>query len=178
MPPRAIILLLAALFCLTSNAVNDKPVTRAEACRVIDNRGSDPLCGLWRMGTDGATVAILPVNASRGRFDIFLIDSPDLSAIPGRLIGNAVSTGSAATYDAEFAGAGKFHNRRQRFIITLGDDGHLHFKPYKKGKKISLWRWLPYLYRFTITDIDTRPTNADGAVRVYPPVTNSEPIVL
>lgn len=178
MPTRAIILLLATLLCQTGFAANDKPVTQAEACRVIDNRGSDPLCGLWRMGTDGATVAILPVNASRGRFDIFLIDSPDLSAIPGRQIGSVVTTGSAATYDAEFVGAGKFRNKRQRFIITLGDDGHLSLRPYKKGKKISLWRWLPYLYRFTVSDIDTRPTNADGAVRVYPPAVNSEPVVL
>lgn len=178
MPQRAIILLLAALFCQTINADNEKPVTQAEACRVIDNHGTDPLCGLWRMGTDGATVAILPASASRGKFEIFLIDSPDLSAIPGRLIGNAATTGSAATYDAEFAGDGKFHNKRQRFIITLGDDGRLSLKPYKKGKKISLWKWLPYLYRFRISDINTRPTNADGAVRVYPPATYSEPVVL
>ncbi|MDE5567879.1 MAG: hypothetical protein K2J12_05500 [Muribaculaceae bacterium] len=155
-----------------------EPMTQRAAREIIDSRGADPLGGIWRMGPDGATIAILPVAASQGRFEIYLLDSPDMSVIPGGKIGSAVSTGVNGTYDAEFAGAGKLTAKRQRFIITLSADGNLNFRSYKKGKKISLGRWLPYLYRVSVSDYNTRPTSVDGAIRVYPRGNYSGPTLL
>lgn len=169
------------IFCLSlwaADVCGAEPMTVAQARQIIDSIGTDPLSGIWRMGPDGATVAILPVTASQGRFNIYLLDSPDMSVIPGGLIGSAASTGANGTYDAEFAGTGKFVSKRQRFIMTLSPDGTLGFKSYKKGKKISLWRWLPYLFRFSVSDYNTRPSAVDGAVRLYPSNGPTGPILL
>ena len=167
--------------CLLLTAIcsyGAEPMTRKKARETIDLRGADPLGGIWRMGAGGATIAILPAAATRGQFDIYLLDSPDMSVIPGKKIGSVTSTGSDGTYDAEFIGQGKLMSKRERFIMTLTSDGNLNFKSYKKGRKLSLWRWLPYLYRFSVSEYDTRPTTVDGAVRLYPPGNFSGPTML
>lgn len=171
-------LLFACLMLSAADIHGSSPMTQTAAREIIDSRGADPLGGIWRMGPDGATIAILPVAASQGHFEIYLLDSPDMSVIPGGKIGSAVSTGAGGTYDVEFDGAGKLTAKRQRFIITLSADGNLNFKSYKKGKKISLGRWLPYLYRVSVSDYNTRPTSVDGAIRVYPPGNYSGPTML
>lgn len=173
----------AALLCIclimsAADMAAADAMTQSAAREIIDSRGADPLGGIWRIGPGGAIIAILPVAASRGQFDIYLLDSPDMSVIPGGKIGSAVSTGANGTYDAEFSGAGKLISKRQRFIITLSPDGTLAFKSYKKGKKISLWRWLPYLFRFSVSEYDTRPASVDGAVRIYPQGAYSGPTLL
>ena len=161
-------LLIICLIAMAGNLRGAEPMTVARARHTVDSIGADPLGGIWRMGPDGATIAILPTPSSQGHFEIYLLDSPDMSVIPGQIIGSASATGSYGTYDAEFSGTGKLISKRQRFILTLSSDGSLGFKSYKKGKKISLWRWLPYLFRFSVSDYDTRPSAVDGAVRLYP----------
>ena len=108
-----VIAMMAASAALASSAM-----TRSEACAIIDNRGVNPLSGIWRIGGDGATVAILPVAASSTRFDIYLIDSPDMSVIPGNKIGSAVSTGETGTFDAEMISGQGFTEKRMRYIMT------------------------------------------------------------
>lgn len=155
-------------------------LTRHEAQEIIDNQGADPICGLWRIGGGGALIAILPETASTARFEIYLLDSPDMSVIPGNKIGSAVATGQPGHYDAELAQSQSILKKRQRYIFTLDRDGYLSFKPYKQGKKVSLWRLLPYLFRasVSVSDVDTRPTSVDGAIKVYPPTTSERPILL
>ena len=68
--------------------------------------------------------------------------------------------------------------KRQRYIFTLDRDGYLSFKSYKQGKKISLGRLLPYLFRVSVSDIDTRPSTVDGAVKIYPSTTSDKPVLL
>lgn len=161
-------LMLAIILMAMQTAVASTPMTRSEAVGIIDRRGANPVTGIWKIGGDGATVAILPVAASSGRFDIYLLDSPDMSVIPGDKIGSAVSTGETGVFDAEMISSQGLREKRQRFIMTLGTDGHLSFKSYKKGKKISLWRFIPYLFRVSVKSYDTRPESVDGAVRIYP----------
>lgn len=168
------------LTVLTVGSEAATPFDCASVCAEINRYGSDPLCGIWQMGGDGATFAVIPEQGSSSRFDIVLVDSPDMSVMPGRLIGCAVTTGKTGTYDCEFfkdKGKGLL-KRNKKFIIILGEDGRLTFNSYKQGKQISLWRWIPYLYRMTITDRDTRPSSADGAVRIYPEGYSSGPVVL
>lgn len=154
-------------------------ITRREACEIIDARGADPLCGIWRIGGDGALVAIIPATAATARFDIYLLDSPDLSIIPGEKIGSATATGQPGTYDAELSTSPQILlKKRLRYILTLDRDGYLAFKSYKQGKKISLGRLLPYLFRVTVTDVDTRPNSVDGAVKVYPASAPQGPVLL
>ena len=155
-------------------------LTRHQAREIIDNRGADPLCGIWRIGGDGALIAILPETASTARFEIYLLDSPDMSVIPGNKIGSATATGQPGIYDAELAQSQSLLKKRQRYIFTLDRDGYLSLKPYKQGKKVSLWRLLPYLFRasVSVSDINTRPASVDGAIKVYPPTTPERPILL
>ncbi len=154
------------------------PMTRQSAREIIDNKGADPISGIWRIGGDGATIAILPQQGSIARFDIFLLDSPDMSVIPGKMTGSAVTTGQLCTYDATLSDVTAGKSKRFRCIMTIGNDGHLTIKPYKQGKRISLRRWLPHLFRITVSDYDTRPSGVDGAVKIYPPTTPSEPVLL
>lgn len=174
---RIAVTVLAALTS-ASAVMATEPMTFASAREITDRRGVDPVTGIWRIGTDGATVAILPDAGTSGHFTVYLLDSPDYSVIPGSKIGSAVATGSPATYDAELIKKNRFADRRQRFIINLDGNGHLKFRSYTKGKQITLWRWLPYLFRMTVKDRNTRPESSDGAIRIYPENISPSPVLL
>ena len=168
----------AIVLTVTHTTVASDPMTRSEAIKIIDSRGADPVSGIWRFGNEGATVAILPAPASSTHFEIYLLDSPDMSVIPGDMIGSAVSTGETGIFDAEMFSRQLLREKRQRFIMTLGRDGHLGFKSYKKGRQISLLRFIPYLFRVSIKSYDTRPESVDGAVKIYPDNHPSSPTLL
>lgn len=150
----------------------------AAAKQIIDSRGADPLAGIWRIGGGGATVAFLPSGTSASDFDIVLLDSPDLSVIPGQTIGHAAATGRIGTYDASLARTQPGNKKTVRCIITLGKDGRLSFDYYKQGYTVRLWRLIPYLFRFSVNRQDTRPSSVDGAVRIYPPTGQGDPVML
>ncbi len=42
-------------------------------------------------------------------------------------------------------------------------------RSYRKGKTVNLLRWLPYLFRISVSEVDTRPSGIDGATRIAPP---------
>ncbi len=166
---RAARCLLAAIAISASLTLSGaEPVSRRQAREIIDSRGTDPLTGIWKIGGDGATIAFLPRVGSTSTFDIVLLDSPDLSILPGGIIGEAVSTGRLATYDATMNVSPGTTGRKTKSILTIDKDGRLNIKPYKQGKTIKLWRWLPYLFRISVTDNNTRPDGVDGAVKIYP----------
>lgn len=147
------------------------------AKNIIDSRGSDPLSGIWRIG-GGATVAFLPVENDCSAFDIIILDSNDMSVIPGTSIGHARATGKIGVYDAELSHTRPGAPKKVRCIVTLGKDGRLAFDYYKQGYTVRLWRLIPYLFRFSVNRQDTRPNTADGAVRLYPPTGQEGPVML
>lgn len=161
-------LIALVLFSASLSLGGAEPISRNEARRIIDDRGADPLTGIWQIGGNGATIAILPRVASTTTFDIVLIDSPDMSILPGVIIGEAVTTGRMATYDAVMKSSPGFNNRKVKAIFTIDKDFRLNIRPYKQGKSIRLWRWLPYLFRMSVTEHDTRPDVVDGAIKIYP----------
>lgn len=173
-----ILWVLILLLFSASNAAAHTRMSWQEACEIIDSRGADPLIGIWRIGPDGAIIAIIPTYAASGQFDIYLLDSPDMSVIPGERIGSASATRQLATYDAVLANLGKLLQKNQRFIITIERDGSLAFKSYKKGKRLSLWRLAPYLFRYSVSEQNTRPSSVDGAVRLYPSNGPAGPTIL
>lgn len=172
--------ILAAAMTLTSllTGAAGEPVSIGAARQIIDSRGADPLAGIWRIGGDGATVAFLPTGPSKPDFDIVILDSPDMSVIPGQTIGHATATGKTGTYDANFVRSQPAGKKTVRCIITLGKDGRLSFDYYKQGYSVRLWRLLPYLFRFSVNRQDTRPASVDGAVRLYPPTGQGGPVML
>ncbi len=170
----ATVVAVAALQCDAADTLTDIE----SAKQIIDSRGSDPLAGIWRIGGGGATVAFLPVAAGESEFDIVILDSPDMSVIPGQKIGHAVSTGKIGVYDATMAQKSTVGRKTVRCIITLGKDGRLSFAYYKQGYDVKLWRLLPYLFRVSVNRHDTRPSTVDGAVRLYPSTGQGGPVML
>lgn len=176
MTKAGLIFLAAAL--MSAGLSESRNLTRQQACEIIDNTGHDVVCGLWKIGGDGATIAVLPQQGKMSTFDIVLIESPDMSVIPGEVIGELSSTGRPGVYDSSFYGKKGPVNHVVRYIMTIDKSGRMELTNYKKGKKVALWRWLPYLFRFSVTDRNTRPSGVDGAVKVYPPTTTSSMLVL
>ncbi len=176
--PTVILLLASVLTCSNMPADASQPVGFTSAREIIDSRGSDPLAGIWQLGADGATIAVLPTSPSASDFDIVILDSHDMSVIPGQSIGHARSTGKAGIYDASFVRSNILGKKTVRCIITLGKDGRLSFDYYKQGYNVKLRRLLPYLFRFSVNRQDTRPTSVDGAVRLYPPTGQGGPLML
>lgn len=178
-PMRLAIACIIGLTASVAVAQDAGSMTFAEARRVIDSGSPDPLSGIWRIGTSDAVIALLPSTHDPHAFDIWLLDSPDMSVIPGCKIGSATPTGATATYDAVISSDGntrpathtisRLFKRPQHLVMAIGHDGRMTLKTYKKGKKIALWRLIPYLFRVSISDTDSRPSDIDGATRIYPP---------
>ncbi len=168
--------ILAAVCAVAATAGRS---TLARVCAMVDDGGGDPLEGVWRIAGDGAVFAVLPGEGG-DTFRLVIVDSPDMSVLPMTEFGTARRTAVAGRYDARLSAsltsvAPVRHDRS--LVISLSDDGRLIFEPYKKGLKLNLWRVLPYMFRFSVAAQDTRPSDIDGAVRLYPAGDAVKPLV-
>lgn len=134
-----------------------------------------PLEGIWELTADGAIVAIerepSPMRKSTATYRITALSMPDRSVAPGTLMGRAASTADARKFDTTLYTKvidGKLQSPAN-FIITLSDDGRLSLSHYRHGLRFSLWRMVPYMFRYSVRAIDERPKGTDGMVRLYPP---------
>lgn len=161
-------------------------ISLADIRERIDSNGTDPICGIWQLGeaselTDGAvTFAVVRAHGSASGFDIILVDSPDMSALPGTNLGSARSTGRPGIYDADLSGTNTIGGKKsvKRCIMNIDAEGKMSIRPYKQGHKFRFWRWLPYMLRMTMTKEDTRPREVDGASRIYPSGAIAAPMTL
>lgn len=153
--------------------------------RKISMTARSAIEGVWQVGGEGG--AIVNISSATGRpgiYDVTLLDSPDMAVKTGCIVGEIEQTGLADTWQARFLKSGAVgapikKSSTRDFIIRMTEDGHLRFSGFKKNKSISLWRWIPYLFRVTVIENDTRPGDVDGAVRLYPrPARPSGRIVL
>lgn len=137
----------------------------------IDSSYGEPAAGVWSLtASPDALLAFCPSNAVEGRLDIWLIDSPDFNVEPCTLIGHAVAGTKPGSYDLTLdEHPGNPKARKRSFIATIDDTGmNLQLHAYHRGKRISLWRWIPYLYRVSVIENSNRPDDHDGLRRVYP----------
>lgn len=161
----------AALAAVCALAVTAGRSTLERVCAMVDDGSGDPLEGVWRIAGGGAVFAALPVEGVDDVFRLVIVDSPDMSVLPMTEFGTAACTAVAGRYDARVAASlksGSPVRRSHNLVITIGDDGRLIFQPYKKGLRLNLWRVLPYMFRFSLVEQNTRPGDIDGAVRIYP----------
>lgn len=168
--------ILAAVCAVAATAGRS---TLACVCAMVDDGGGDPIEGVWRIAGDGAVFAVLPGEGG-DTFRLVIVDSPDMSVLPMTEFGTARRTAVAGRYDACMSASltsGAAVRRDRNLIISLSDDGRLIFEPYKKGLKLNLWRVLPYMFRFSVAAQDTRPSDIDGAVRLYPSGDAVKPLV-
>lgn len=134
---------------------------------IFAGRTPDPIEGLWQFPADGA--ALLIEKKSATTYDIKILESPKLDVKPGTSIGTAVTTPTKNTYDAHFDSKKLANKRLKKADASLTiTDGHLCFRPYSTGKRVTFWRWLPYFFRVGVHDNNSRPANLDGAEKAYP----------
>ncbi|MDE6285847.1 MAG: hypothetical protein K2L99_02505 [Muribaculaceae bacterium] len=126
------------------------------------------IVGLWRVtGPQDCEFEIRPSSSVAGSYDMLAVNCADMSVMPGTLIGTLHTTPTPGRFLArisshpERAGA-----RKVDVVVNLGNEGNLTFRAFRKGKRISLWRLLPYMFRITVEREDARPEGVDGAVRV------------
>lgn len=141
-----------------------------------------PIEGIWQISGEGAVIAISRKPASKANFEVSIIDSPALEVLPGTIVGELTTTGADDMWEARFVRAGKAGQALPRvgsrdFMCRLVSPGVLRFSSFRKNRKISLWRWIPYLFRVSVSEKPTRPADADGARMLYPENHASDAIV-
>lgn len=147
----------------------DSPVAQ-DIARGMAGRVPAPLEGIWRIAGEKSLIGIRPSGPDK--FEIVSIDCEAPSVLPGTVMGYASATARPLTYDADiFTKVGDGVLRKSDdFLITVSDDGNrFTMRHYKQGKSIRLWRFLPYLFRYSVSSVNTRPEDIDGCIRVWPP---------
>lgn len=141
-------------------------------------------CGIWQFGADGAIFEIRPQHGRNGVFDLYIIQSPDLTIPSGTLFGRMEATGTEYNYDAHLRQSlgGKdrnvTHPKTHDFIFTFEPrTSSIRIRSYRRGTRLSLLRWIPYLFRLSVDRSDSRPEGIDGARRLSPS-SLSYPVVL
>jgi hypothetical protein len=130
------------------------------------------------MTDDGAVIAIeqsAPLNHTQSfahGYRLVLIESPCRRIRPGTVMGYAVPTAKAGSYDASIyttVDDSGLLRRARRFTLTLNDrEQRLSFIKHKSDLRIDLWRLIPYLFRVSIHTGSDRPHDLDGALRLFP----------
>ena len=147
----------------------------------LEGRTPSPVEGVWQTDSQGI---INIVRTGTDTYDIILYGSDDLSLPLPLTIGSLRHAARPGLYDATIARSishrGKV-SKPTRMAIRVSDKGSwIEFLPYKKGLKVNLRRLLPYLFRFSVQTVDTRPEGLEGARRIYPQPypTADDPLVL
>lgn len=134
---------------------------------IFAGRMPDEIEGVWQFPNDGATLLIRKQTATT--YEMLMLESPNLDVRPGTAIGQAIVTPTPGMFDANLSAKALGNRRLKKANAALElVDGHLIFRPYSTGKRIAFWRWIPYLFRVSVYNEDTRPRNLDGASKVYP----------
>ncbi len=135
-----------------------------------------PIEGVWQFMPDGATIAIeRDETASTGlvcKYNIVVVNSVDINVDDGALIGTLYPTAKPDCFTANIYTdkQGDKSEKLKKFILTLTDNGHLAMTD-KKGKiRLDFWRWLPYLFRISVSRIRSSENALEGCVRLFPVV--------
>lgn len=137
---------------------------------------TDPIEGRWTVNGGGAVIEIARAPGADERFSVTMVDSPDLKVAPGTVLGYACPAPATGRYDCHLSADPSPRHRRAGgrkvdFSIEFADgtSDAIIFSYYQKGRRISLWRWLPYLFRVTVSDPHRDSSGLDGARRLGAP---------
>lgn len=159
--------------------VVDSCHTTTEAIHLFAGHHLAPIEGVWELAEDGAVLAIAANEGTlrhvTSDYSIIYVSGPDLSIPRGTVIGHAVQGSSLNIYDAviygEIAVDGQGHpslSHPRTFSLTITADDRLALQHYHRGVKVNPWRFLPYLLRRGVSNVNERPRNLDGMARIYP----------
>lgn len=139
----------------------------------VDSVGAASYDGVWRMTGSGAIFAIEPKPGLTESYALTLLWSPDLGLPSGSELGEMRPAGRQLVFDASLGldHKGGRHipgiGRKYRFELEFSPGmQRIRFRPYKQSWRVNVFRWLPYLFRTSVSKTDTRPADIDGAVRL------------
>lgn len=137
----------------------------------ISCRNADPIEGIWRLRGENSVIGIKAVGIDR--YEMVVIDCPMPEVTPGTVMGTLRNVAKDGTYDADIStrlsGKGGMGKKTADFVLTLRDDGRVFtMRHYFKGTAVRLWRLVPYLFRYSVKNVDNRPEDMDGCVKVWP----------
>lgn len=130
---------------------------------------SDPLEGDWQVNGGGASLRFETGAYRDGSLDIVWLDGPALDIAPGTRVGSAVPGAGAGVYDCRMEACPGPSGKRSRatFVLRLGPDADSFvLEPYRRNRRISLRRLLPYLFRVAVIERSDRPSGLDGGRRL------------
>ena len=136
-----------------------------------------PCEGVWRMQPAGAVFMLTPLSGRNGAMEMTLLHSECYSVSPYTSVGTLLPASENGVYDASLTldpTKGSARHNQHKFAVKY--DRHadrLTFVPYSSSWRVNINRLLPYLFRFSITRNNTRPSDMDGAVRIAPQSTGS-----
>lgn len=130
---------------------------------------ADPLEGDWQVNGGGACLRFATPDIDGDPLRVIWLDGDDWRIPPGTVIGHAVPGATPGVYDCSLSvnPAGRRRHTTATFVLRMTDDGDgLSFEAYRRNRRISLWRWIPYLFRVTVISGSNRPAGLDGARRI------------
>lgn len=192
LPSFLLFVLLAVTSCLQADAAkkySDRLPKQSERTARVDIDSLQSVVreislhhieGLWRLTTDGSTVAIIRDDSGTG-YRMILIESPNRALRPGTCVGLLSPSAVKSTYEARIytRTIGSRLYSPARFNLKLSDDDtRLVFERVKGKYSFNPLRLIPYSWRLGVQK-RTEPDAIQGAVRVYPaPERPAEPLYL
>lgn len=146
-------------------------------CGTLAARAVDPLEGRWQINGRGALVDIVPAVQAPGLLEMRIVDASDMSIVPGTVVATITPAAHAGLYDCRASkDPRKAHSRRGSVAFTISfnsDESNtgniIDFNFYHHRRRVSLWRWLPYLFHISVINPPDNPSHLDGARRVGAP---------
>ena len=136
---------------------------------IFADKALAPIEGVWRV-TGEETLFAVVADPGTIFYRIIVVDATDRSLLPGTLMGAATATAQKNSFDALIYShcSGGALSKPKRFTLTIHDNCRLVMTPVTNKLRVNLWRLLPYMYRFSVTRVNNRPDNLDGALRIFP----------
>lgn len=136
--------------------------------------------GIWQLTGDGGSIIAIERIPAAGTtegitvYRMAVIESSEISVMPGTVIGYIAPSAKARQYDARIYTSRSddymMLTRPSRNLLTLSEDGtRLSFRPTSLKLRFNWWRLLlPYLYRGLVSPSTTDRQVEDGCIRLYP----------
>ncbi len=130
--------------------------------------------GIWQFTSDGVTVVIERKQTNKHSivkgYTIKVVESPNRIIRPGTLMGHIEPTASQKSYEARMYtnNMGSTLVMSKKFTLTLDDDdSRLVFNQHKSSISVNLWRFIPYMWRYSLRS-NNKPKSSHGCIRIYP----------
>lgn len=136
---------------------------------IFADKALSPIEGVWRV-TGEETLFAVVADPGTIFYRIIVVDATNRTLLPGTLMGAATATAQKNSFDAliySHCSDGAL-SKPKRFTLTIHDNCRMVTAPVTDKLRVNLWRLIPYMYRFSVSRVNNRPDNLDGALRIFP----------